>query len=187
MISHYVIDFGNVTYMSNITRWCNVTPINNIEKTRLANYVILRILVCACTVYINTSQCSRQSIFNFISGNWDTFVFCGLSQCWDHQVVAILPHVREAEHSWYHGCWCPGNTRSQGICRHDIDPFNLKYSVFSFRKVKASSPIHLTVADRASWSLYITQVFVVSEWKKFCLESALWMRGGTKTQRSRGW
>ena len=51
MISHYVIDFGNVTYMSNITRWCNVTPINNIEKTTLANYVILRILVCACTVY----------------------------------------------------------------------------------------------------------------------------------------
>ena len=53
MISHYVIDFGNVTYMSNITRWCNVTPINNIEKTTLANYVILRILVCACTVYWN--------------------------------------------------------------------------------------------------------------------------------------
>ena len=49
MISHYVIDFGNVTYMSNITRWCNVTPINNIEKNTLANYVILRILVCACT------------------------------------------------------------------------------------------------------------------------------------------
>ena len=49
MISHYVIDFGNVTYMSNITRWCNVTPINTIEKNTLANYVILRILVCACT------------------------------------------------------------------------------------------------------------------------------------------
>ena len=49
MISHYVIDFGNVTYISNITRCRNITPINNIAKTTLANCVTLRILVCACT------------------------------------------------------------------------------------------------------------------------------------------
>ena len=31
-------------------------------------------------------------------------------------------------HSQYHGCWWPGNVRSQGICRNDIDSALLKYS-----------------------------------------------------------
>ena len=24
-------------------------------------------------------------------------------------------------HNQYHGCWCPGDARSQGISNHDID------------------------------------------------------------------
>ena len=28
----------------------------------------------------------------------------------------------------YHGCWCPGDTRSQGISSHGIDPNLLEYS-----------------------------------------------------------
>ena len=41
------------------------------------------------------------------------------------QVVEILPQVRPEPtpilHSQYHGCWCPGDVRSQGISSHDID------------------------------------------------------------------
>ena len=39
------------------------------------------------------------------------------------QVVEILSHIRkELTYSTcqYHGFWCPGNTRSQGISYHDI-------------------------------------------------------------------
>ena len=33
-------------------------------------------------------------------------------------------------HSQYHGCWCPGDTRSQGICSHGIDSsWNILLSV----------------------------------------------------------
>ena len=40
------------------------------------------------------------------------------------QVLKILPQVREGPnilHNQYHGCWCPGDVRSQGISSHDID------------------------------------------------------------------
>ena len=39
------------------------------------------------------------------------------------QVVEILTQVRqECTYSTgeYHGCWCPGDARSQGISNHDI-------------------------------------------------------------------
>ena len=36
------------------------------------------------------------------------------------QVVEILPQVRPILHSQYHGCWCPGDARSQGISNHEI-------------------------------------------------------------------
>ena len=40
------------------------------------------------------------------------------------QVVEILPQIRQEPtilYSQYHGCWCPGDVRSQGINSHDID------------------------------------------------------------------
>ena len=40
------------------------------------------------------------------------------------QVVEILPQVRQGPtilHSQYHGCWCSGDARSQGISNHDFD------------------------------------------------------------------
>ena len=39
------------------------------------------------------------------------------------QAIEILPCVRQnlpILHSQYHGCWCPGNARSQGISKNDI-------------------------------------------------------------------
>ena len=95
MISHYVIDFGNVTYMSNITRWCNVTPINNIGKTRLANYVILRILVCACTVahvilsgpFRVWSEITDKHQYRYVQF---TFHQCQICVIWIHVVFKFL-------------------------------------------------------------------------------------------------
>ena len=38
------------------------------------------------------------------------------------QVVEIRPQIRqEPTYSQYHGCWCPGDVRSQGISSHDTD------------------------------------------------------------------
>ena len=38
------------------------------------------------------------------------------------QVVEILPQIRQGPtHSQYHGCWCPGDARSQDISSYDID------------------------------------------------------------------
>ena len=38
------------------------------------------------------------------------------------QVDEIRPQVRQEPiiHSQYHGCWCPGDARSQDIRSHDI-------------------------------------------------------------------
>ena len=48
------------------------------------------------------------------------------------QVVEILLQVKDKDlpilHSQYHGCWCPGDARSQGISNHDIDQVNLDNS-----------------------------------------------------------
>ena len=37
------------------------------------------------------------------------------------QVVEIPPQIRQGPDNQYHGCWCPGDDRSQGISNHDID------------------------------------------------------------------
>ena len=44
------------------------------------------------------------------------------------QVVEILPHARQEHisHRQYHRCWCPGDARSQGISKHDIDYIELE-------------------------------------------------------------
>ena len=44
------------------------------------------------------------------------------------QVVEILPPLRQ-QHSQYHGCWWPGNARSQGISNHDIDEVEPDYFI----------------------------------------------------------
>ena len=108
MISHYVIDFGNVTYISNITRCRNITPINNIAKTTLANCVTLRILVCACT---DTGNWQRdldayhpeESTNVWYTGNW--------------QRDLDAYHPEESTNVWYTGNW-----------QRDLDAYHLAES-----------------------------------------------------------
>ena len=110
MISHYVIDFGNVTYMSNITRCRNITPINNIAKTTLANCVTLRILVCACTdkeaniykLLIYKKKQSTAKPYAYFMGctteDLDplTFMFAWLP--WH---LAITWHISQLKKTWF--------------------------------------------------------------------------------------
>ena len=48
------------------------------------------------------------------------------------QVVETFPQVRQGptystySGSQYHGCWCPGDARSQGISNNDIDLVKLR-------------------------------------------------------------
>ena len=48
-------------------------------------------------------------------------------------------------HIQYHGCWCPGDTRSQGISSHGIGLLLLEYSSFSTRKVNNVQALYCTV------------------------------------------
>ena len=48
-----------------------------------------------------------------------SFLHAGMTQ-----IVEILPHVKQELtflHRQYHGCWCPGDARSQVISNHYID------------------------------------------------------------------
>ena len=40
-----------------------------------------------------------------------------------HGVEILLEEDKDLPilHNQYHGCWCPGDARSQGINNHDID------------------------------------------------------------------
>ena len=52
--------------------------------------------------------------------------------CFSLNVLGRFP-LKEGQnttvlHSQYHGCWCTGNTRSQGISRYGTDLVSLEYS-----------------------------------------------------------
>ena len=59
-------------------------------------------------------------------------------------VTEIFPHGRQEfvfPHSQSHGCWCPGDARSQGISSTGIDLSLLQYSsTFSTRSVNTLRP-----------------------------------------------
>ena len=68
------------------------------------------------------------------------------------QVVEILPQVRQGLpilHNQYHGCWWPGDARSQGISNHDIynveldhfGPHTLTVKIGRFVKKKKKNDI----------------------------------------------
>ena len=46
------------------------------------------------------------------------------------QEAEIVPHGRSVLHNQYHGCWLPGNTRSQGIRGLVMDLFCRQYRIF---------------------------------------------------------
>ena len=50
-------------------------------------------------------------------------------------------------YSQYHGCWSPGDTRSQGINNHDIDIILKEYSHLQHERHKILSSIYLCTPD----------------------------------------
>ena len=75
----------------------------------------------------------------------DTFAFSIISQHWDGtihaQPVVVKSVVLEDTdpfilHIQYHGCWCPGDARSQGINSHGIDLVILESSVSTPKGLK---------------------------------------------------
>ena len=55
------------------------------------------------------------------------------SWCWGRK-GKVLPHRKQGliyPKGQYHGCWCPGDKRSQGISTHGIDLIFLEYSSLS--------------------------------------------------------
>ena len=63
----------------------------------------------------------------------------------------------------YHGCWCPGDTRSQGISSHGIDLVFPEYSGFNKRRVLNCFKKHICnfnlnhfeITKWYSWSKYV--------------------------------
>ena len=62
-------------------------------------------------------------IFKMLNFPQETKTFYVISPHWHMaQVVEILSQVRQVPilYSWYHVCWCPGDTSSQGMSNHDM-------------------------------------------------------------------
>ena len=61
----------------------------------------------------------------------------GTNCCETGLLKSLLGRDRDAVimYSQYHGCWCPGNTRSRGISNHGIDPVQPEYAVLSIGRV----------------------------------------------------
>ena len=52
--------------------------------------------------------------------------------CTHHDSHTVVLKTRtHKSNSQYHGCWWPGDIRSQGISNHGIDLFNMEYSSFN--------------------------------------------------------
>ena len=69
--------------------------------------------------------------------------------------IEIFTHGRQRPiyppQSW-HGCLCPGDTRSQGISSHGIDPVIQDYSGFSSSRVN-------TLRPRQNWRHFADDIF----------------------------
>ena len=95
-------------------------------------------------------------------------------------------------HIQYHGCWCPGNGRSQGISSPGIDLDLQKYSGFSMGKVNLFNYATIILCDGtwiitgANWycgSQVGTHLVLFSLKKniqscmKFSIHTVMWARG----------
>ena len=60
-----------------------------------------------------------------------------MSQHWDDTDIFFLVENKEPFilHNHYHGCWCPGNARIQGISSQDTDLVCPEYSVFNTKRI----------------------------------------------------
>ena len=80
--------------------------------------------------FINTEMAQVAKIFPFFGQNPSFFYFF-----WPKSFLRVDKDLFIL-HSQYHGCWWPGDARSQGISNHDIDLFLSEYSSFRAVRVK---------------------------------------------------
>ena len=66
-------------------------------------------------------------------------LFCFSTMRWHRSLKSFLGEDKDLFTllSQYHGCWCPGDVRSQGINSHGIDLVLLEWSSFSTRRVNS--------------------------------------------------
>ena len=92
--------------------------------TAWAWYMTHNRLVIRCWMWFH---CLTLYVLNFSEGT-KTYIciLCHPSTLiWHRYLKSFLKYDQDLYilHSQYHGCWCPGDVRSQGISSHDIDLF----------------------------------------------------------------
>ena len=66
----------------------------------------------------------------FFRGNTYIYIlFHSSTLIWHRKLKSFLTLDLRILHKQYHGCWCPGDARSQGISNHDIDQVKPRNSV----------------------------------------------------------
>ena len=97
-------------------------------------FVVSHILWCQPVVLVHLGPLSVNAFeqrfisplcAKFFRGNINIYLqFVSFLHIDTAQVVEILPQKNKnlpILRTQYHGCWCPGDVRSQGISSHDID------------------------------------------------------------------
>ena len=94
------------------SKWTRYTDFTLASLRRIDVYVLMH-----TNVFINPLRAK------FFIGNINIYLhFMLLLICHMH-LKSFLKYDQDLHilHSQYHGCWCPGDVRSQGISSHDID------------------------------------------------------------------
>ena len=81
--------------------------------------ILVDMICCTCTGNCHWGHpfCLNPLRANFFRGNITIYL---------HFMSFIHIDMTQDLYSQYHGCWCPGNVRSQGISNHDIDLVKLR-------------------------------------------------------------
>ena len=74
---------------------------------------------------IGRSQLSNPSDLPCLEGTWTyIYILCHSSTLiWHRYLKSLLKQEKDLDilYNQYHGCWCPGDVRSQSNSSHDID------------------------------------------------------------------
>ena len=86
-------------------------PTDKVWKTSLKIHILVHKVNTFCANFFN------RTINMYMYLQYLSFLCTDMTQ-----VVGILPRVRQGHaYSTHHGCWWPGDTRSQGISNNDIE------------------------------------------------------------------
>ena len=131
--------FGENNIWQTCRKMRNLVSSNFLEASMAASSkIITSVTFLNKNIFFNLCH---EHIFlgNFI---W-YFVFSVISQCWDDAGSWNSSSLMEDQlmlHGQYHGCWCPGDVRSQAISSNGLDLVNLEnisvLAVECFREVR---------------------------------------------------